>query len=451
MIQRAIRRLREGRPAEAEAVMRFWMELQPQDTRALYLLATAQLRQGRLDAAHGSAAELLSLAPDMPEANLLLGVVLQRLNRMEEAVAPLRRAMTLQPNSASAAHHLAMALHMVDRNEEAFLAIRAALRLRPDMVISRYLESLVLLRLGVLPEAWTEYEARLRYAPLCPAAARHDAIPRWRGEGPIAGRTVLLHREQSSGDTIQFVRYAPMVTALGARVVLEVQPPLKPLLAGMPSVAEVFAVGESLPAADLQCPLLSLPLAFRTTIDTVPADLPYLRPDAARVEHWRERLGPADGPRIGIAWSGRPEHFNDANRSLPLARLAPLLSAGTGTFHVLQTMFRADDLAELLRWPRLQRHDTEIADFADLAALVSLMDVVIAADTSVAHLAGALGHATWLLGAHAPDWRWFTDRDGRPLWYPHVRVFRQPAFGDWDTVIARVAAAVSELAWSRGP
>jgi hypothetical protein len=242
-----------------------------------------------------------------------------------------------------------------------------------------------------------------------------------------------------------------MVAALGARVVLEVQPALKPLLAGMPGVDAVLAVGEPLPAADLQCPLLSLPLAFRTTTDSVPADLPYLRPDAERLALWRQRLGPADGPRIGIAWSGRPEHFNDANRSLPLARLAPLLSAGAGTFHVLQTMFRADDLAELPRWPRLQRHDAEIADFADLAALVSLMDVVIAADTSVAHLAGALGHPTWLLGAYTLDWRWLTDRDGRPLWYPHVRVFRQPAFGDWDAVIARVAVAVSELAWPHGP
>jgi len=179
--------------------------------------------------------------------------------------------------------------------------------------------------------------------------------------------------------------------------------------------------------------------------------VPYLRPDAQLVERWRHRLGSADGPRIGIAWSGRPEHFNDENRSLPLARLAPLLDAGIGTFHILQTVFRANDLAELARWPRLHRHDFDIADFADLAGLVSVMDLVIAADTSVAHVAGALGQPTWLLGAYALDWRWLTDREGRPLWYPHVRVFRQPAFGDWDTVIARVTAEVAELTWSRGP
>jgi hypothetical protein len=451
MIQRATRRLREGRAAEAESVMRAWIELYPQDTRALHLLATAQLRQDRVEAAHASAARLLTLAPDMAAAHLLLGVTLQRLNRPEEAVVANRQALALQPDSASAAHHLAMALHVLDRNEEALQTVRSALRLRPNVVISRYLESLVLLRLGALPEAWTAYESRLHYAPLCPDAARHDATPRWRGEGPIAGRTVLLHREQGFGDTIQFVRYAPMVAALGARVVLEVQPALQPLLAGMPCADAVLAVGEALPATDLQCPLLSLPLAFRTTSASVPADLPYLRPAAERLDRWRQRLGPASGPRVGIAWSGRPGYFNDANRSLKLTRLAPVLAAGGGTFHVLQTEFRHGDLDVMPRWPRLHRHDAEIKDFADTAALIALMDLVITTDTSIAHLAGALGHPTWLLGAFALDWRWLAGADGRPLWYPHVRVFRQPAFGDWDTVITRVAAEVSALTRPREP
>jgi len=451
MIQRATRRLREGRAAEAEALMRTWIELHPADPRALYLLATAQLRQNRVEPAHANAARLIAFAPDMAEAHVLLGVTLQRLNRPEEAVVANRQALALRPDSVSAAQHLAMALHVLDRNEEALQVMHSAVRLQPDMVILRYLRSLVLLGLGALPEAWTEYESRLHYAALCPDAARHDAIPRWRGEAPITGRTVLLHREQGFGDTIQFVRYAPMVAALGARVVLEVQPALQTLLAGMHGVDAVLAVGDALPAADLQCPLLSLPLAFCSTSASVPADLPYLRPPAERLDRWRTRLGPASGPRIGLAWSGRPGYFNDANRSLKLARLAPILAAAGGTYHVLQTEFRANDLAELPRWSRLHRHDVEIKDFADTAALISLMDLVITTDSSTAHLAGALGHPTWLLAALALDWRWLAGADGRPLWYPHVRVFRQPSFGDWDSVMSRVVAELSGRSWAREP
>ena len=431
--------------------MRSWIELHPADPRALYLLATAQLRQNRVEPAHADAARLIALAPDMAEAHVLLGVTLQRLNRPEEAVVAHRRALALRPNIISSSHQLAVALYVLDRNEEALQVMHSAVRLQPDMVILRYLRSLVLLGLGALPEAWTEYESRLHYAALCPDAARHDVIPRWRGEDPIAGRTVLLHREQGFGDTIQFVRYAPMVAALGARVVLEVQPALQTLLAGMRGVDAVLAVGDTLPAADLQCPLLSLPLAFRTTSASVPADLPYLHAPADRLDRWRTLLGPANGPRIGLAWSGRPGYFNDANRSLKLAQLAPILAAAGGTYHVLQTEFRADDLAELPRWPRLHRHDAEIKDFADTAALISLMDLVITTDSSTAHLAGALGHPTWLLAALALDWRWMARPDGRPLWYPHVRVFRQPSFGDWDTVMSRVVAEMSGRSWARGP
>jgi hypothetical protein len=270
--------------------------------------------------------------------------------------------------------------------------------------------------------------------------------PRWRGED-IAGRTILLHAEQGFGDSIQFCRYVKMVAGRGAAVVLEVQPALKRLLTGLEGAAVTAARGEGLPAFDVHCPLLSLPLAFATTPDTIPPPgaLPPIPAD--RIAAWKERLGQRGHPgrpRIGIAWSGNPGHDNDRNRSIPLAAMPPLFAL-EADFVSLQKDGRDHDRDFLGRNAATIAHfGDDLTDFLETAALISLMDAVVCVDTSVAHLACALGRPTFILLPCVPDWRWLLDRNDSP-WYPTARLIRQRRRGDWDEPIARVAAEVRDL------
>ncbi len=268
-------------------------------------------------------------------------------------------------------------------------------------------------------------------------APRDFAQPQWRGED-IAGKTILLHAEQGFGDTIQFVRYAPLVAAKGASVILEAPDSLMPLLDGFNGVTTMIAHGQALPPFDLHCPLMSLPLAFGTTLATIPENGPYLRAPAERLEKWRTRLGALSGKRVGLVWSGKPAHKNDRNRSIALSRLAPLLAVAGVNFVSLQQDYRDADRAELANYPQLVRLDRELADFADTAAAVAALDLVITVDTAVAHLAGAMGKPVWILLSHVLDWRWLLERSDSP-WYPSARLYRQAAIGDWDGVIARLA------------
>jgi hypothetical protein len=249
------------------------------------------------------------------------------------------------------------------------------------------------------------------------------------------------------GDTIQFARYAPLIARTGAKVVLEVQKELKALLAKLEGVAAVHGRGEPLPAFDVQSPLASLPLAFKTQLATVPAHIPYLRAGAESIAKWRPRLEALPSPRIALAWAGRASHANDRNRSIPLSALLPLLSVPDVSFVAVQRDLRGDDAALLAQWPRVVQLGEELADFADTAAVLALADLVISVDTSVAHLAAAMGRPTWILLPFQPDWRWTLDRDSSP-WYPAARLFRQPAPGDWDSVIDRISV---ELASQRPP
>ncbi len=245
----------------------------------------------------------------------------------------------------------------------------------------------------------------------------------------LRGKTILLHAEQGLGDTLQFIRYLPMVVAKGARVVLEVPDDLRPLIGGTPDVAAVLRRGETLPPFDLHCPLMSLPLAFGTTLETIPAPVPYLSAPPARLAQWSARLPPTPFPRVGLVWSGKPDHKNDHNRSIPLAQLAPLLARSGLQFVSLQKEYRASDRPELNRHRALLRLDDGLADFGDTAAVVGALDLIIAVDTAVAHLAGAMGKPLWLLLPAVGDWRCLKERvDSR--WYPTARLFRQPRIGD---------------------
>jgi len=258
------------------------------------------------------------------------------------------------------------------------------------------------------------------------------------GQVPVEGKTILLYHEQGLGDTLQFIRYAQPLSQAGARVVVQVQAPLVPLLRGVTGAERVISSTDQLPSFDLHCPLMSLPLAFGTTLETIPARTPYVSAPAERIAAWKERLGEATTPRVGIAWSGNPKHGNDRNRSIDLKALLPLLALGIEVVSV-QKDVREADRAVLSAQPQIRDFGSELEDFADTAALVTLLDLVVSVDTAPAHLAGALGRPVWVLLPFSPDWRWLLDREDSP-WYPTARLFRQTTFGDWNSVTRRLVA-----------
>jgi tetratricopeptide (TPR) repeat protein len=373
----------------------------------------------------------------------LLGHIQYHLKHYEEAAIALGLAVQIDPSQAAAQNDLAAALFALGREGEAVPAIEQALAARPDLAEAQETYSIELLRAGHLREGWQRYEARMH--SLLGTKLRRDFVqPQWRGE-PIEGRTILLHAEQGIGDTVQFVRYAPLIAARGANVVLEVHAGLRSIMASLAGVASLIERGESLPEFDVHCPLLSLPLAFDTDLDSIPADVPYLSAPTIHVQAWRARLGVRRGKRVGVVFSGNPAHPDDARRSIPLVQFARVLAPHADReFHILQNDIRPGDRFALELLPHARDHSDAIANFADTAALVTLMDVVISVDTSVAHLAGALGWPVWTLLPFKPDWRWLTERDDSP-WYPTMWLFRQPRAGDWESVLDDVARRLDEL------
>lgn len=381
------------------------------------------------------------LAPDQPEAWRSLGTALLLLGRTEEAEATLRRALSLDPRHALAQSNLGWALRRQNRLEEARAAYRNALAAAPDHAETRWNLAVTDLLAGDWATGWEGAEWRWQ-VPGFPARPRGFAQPLWAGEA-IEGRTLLLHAEQGFGDSIMMLRYLPLVAARGARVLLELPAPLLPLAAALP--VEVITAGTPLPGFDLHCPLLSLPRAFGTMPGTVPP-APYLAPPAEAAARWAARL-PEDGgpPRVGLAWAGRPTHRNDANRSIGLAALAPLLAMPGLRFYGLQAGPRAADIAALGLEGQVEDLSPLLADFGETAAALARLDLLVSVDTSVVHLAGALGRPFRLLLPFAPDWRWMLGQEDTP-WYASGRLLRQARPGDWSTPLAAVAADLARLA-----
>ena len=390
-----------GRPDEAIAEYDAALALNPNDLKALFNRANALFRAGRYAESLASFDRLLALAPRHPEGLSSRGLSLQALGRHQDALGDYAKAITLAK----------------------------------DYVDAHFNEALALLTVGDYARGFAEYEWRWKRAGI---ARRSFGKPLWLGEYPLGRKTILLHAEQGLGDTIQFARYAPLLAQGGASVVLEVQAELKALLAGLDGVT-VLARGDALPAFDVHCPLGSLPLAFKTTPATVPAGIPYLRASEERVAKWRPRLEALPGKRVALAWAGNPNHINDRNRSIALARLKSLLATPGVSFVSIQRDVPAGDRDALAG---LAHVGDDLADFQDTAAAVALCDLVITVDTSVAHLAGAMGRPLWVLLPFWPDWRWTLDGERSP-WYPEARLFRQGAAGDWKPVIERLAAEIS--------
>ncbi|MGH6676432.1 MAG: tetratricopeptide repeat protein, partial [Xanthobacteraceae bacterium] len=361
-----------------------------------------------------------------------------KLNRPTEAIEAYDKALEREPENAALLTNRAIALRRLDRPHESLISAARALAQKPDFAPARFVEAGVRLSLGDFSAGWRGYEWRTGGA--LRASRRKLAAPLWLGKDALDGKIILLHAEQGFGDTVQFVRYVPLLAARGARVVLEVQPKLVPLLAGMSGVESVHARKDELPHFDFHCPLLSLPFAFGTELATIPASVPYIAPPADRVALWRGRLPPGR-PLIGLAWSGERAHDNDINRSIPLAVLKPLLGTADVQFVGLTHDVRDEDALALKNHPEVLQIGQQFSDFADTAAVIAQLDAVISVDTVIAHVAGAMGKPLMLLLPFAADFRWLRERRDTP-WYPTARLFRQRRFADWT---AGIEELVGEL------
>ena len=408
----------------------------------------------QLDEALCSYNDAIRLNPQLAEAYSNRGTVLCLLQQFDAALASYDRAIAINPRYAEAYCNRGLLLHDLGGYPAALDSYARALAVRPDFAEARLNRSMTLLALGDFANGWSEYEWRWR-TELFSGEKRLFTQPLWLGKDSLAGKTILLHGEQGFGDMLQFCRYSTLLAELGATVILLVPGPLKSLLASADGVARCVGPTEALPEFDYHCPLMSLPLAFNSTLNSLPAQVPYLRGNAEKTLRWKEKLGPRRKPRIGLVWSGgvRPNqpdlwHVN-RRRNIPLATLAVLLRPDM-EFYSLQKGELAE--AELREFavknsgaPELIALTDELRDFSDTAALVANLDLIVTVDTAMAHLAAALGKPVWILNRFDACWRWLVDRSDSP-WYPTVKLYRQRRPGDWEGVMRQVAADLAHIA-----
>ena len=403
----------------------------------------------RLLAAGGGTEAQLELEQAMagrqPEAapqGIRLARALARAGRLDEAVAACEQLLAGDPAAVDAIGTIAAIRYVQGRYEEARTGFDAVLAVSPDEPAARTTLAMMRLAEGDYPAGLAGFEARFDLPQLAAFRPAGTRLPAVAGGPSLAGKRVLLAAEQGQGDTLQFVRYAKLLADRGAAVLLEVQAPLVDLLSAMPGIAGVTAQGAAAPTADFICPMMSLPLAFGTTIDSIPAAVPYLAVPTDRRAAWRDRLAASPGRRrIGLCWSGNPGFTADQFRSIPLKKFAALLGDPRLAVHLVQTDIREGDDAVVAAHPGTVDLRRELGDFADTAAVIEQLDLVITVDTAVAHLAGALGRPVWILLPYGADWRWLQDRNDSP-WYPTARLFRQASMGDWTSVLAAVQAAL---------
>jgi tetratricopeptide (TPR) repeat protein len=427
----------------------------------------------------------IALRQDYADAWSNRANALSDLNQPGDAQASYRRALELRADFVDAWSNLGLTLVDLGDHAQALQCHERALAISPDHVEAHWNKALCQLEMGRFEEGWREYEWRWK-RPSLAAGRRVFDVPQWLGDTPILGKTLLLHAEQGLGDTLQFCRYASLVAQRGATVLLEVPATLMRLLAGLEGVSQLIEQGQPLPPFDLHCPLLSLPLAFGTDLDTIPAEVPYLFADEIEAQAWRGRMRDTDTGvgatsaiarvgvgasasanaiagasaasqlKVGLVWAGgnRPHvpelRKNDLRRSIGLSQLAALFDVPDVQFYSLQKGSAAQQLQAMRggTLPEIIDYTDELDDFADTAALVANLDLVISVDTSTAHLAGAMGRPVWILNRFDTCWRWLLEREDSP-WYPSARLFRQPSLGDWESVIERVRVALQELAAAR--
>jgi len=437
LLQEGRERIAAGKPEAAIGPLLRCIGLAPGTVEPLLDLALAMHRCGEMHDAIRLYRTVLARAPGEAHALNGLGAALARSGDHAGAVAALRQALAVKPGFPEAELNLGRLLRAEGRLGEATALFSAALAARPEFAEAQWNRALVRLLAGDLPGAWPDFEARWALPGVVPPAIPR---PRWAGE-PLAGRTILLTPEQGLGDTIQFARYAPVLAGQGARVLLGVQSPLKGLLTGLADA--VIAEGEVLPPFDCHLPLLSVPGVLRNGLGDLPCAVPYLQASPEAVARWQAMLG-GEGLRVGLVWSGNPAHPNDANRSMPLAALAPLLEVAGARFFALQ-MGAAREAH-----PLVTDLADRLTDFTETAAALSALDLLVSVDTAALHLAGALGRPAWALLPQDPDWRWLLGRSDSP-WYPSLRLFRQAAPRDWSAPVASAVEALRALVAEHHP
>jgi Tfp pilus assembly protein PilF len=432
--------LQAGRNDAAVDLIRRATSLGPNYAEAHNNLGNALRAQGQLDEAIAAYRRAFALNPNLPEVHNNLGNALAEKGQLEEAITAYRQAISLRPEYAEAHYNLGSALKEQGQLDEAIAAYRQAIALKPNLPEAHNNLSLALLARGDFQQGWEEYEWRWKCKGFPPP--RNFAQPQWDG-GPLEARTLLLHAEQGLGDAIQFIRYLPLVAQRGGRIIIECQAELQRLFQPTAGRFPVLVFGQPLPAFDLHCPLLSLPRVFGTDLTNIPKIVPYLHAADEDARRWQHRLADRSPLiKVGLVWAGNPRRKHDRNRSMKLANLAPLGRVpGVRLFSLQKGEAAAEAKTpppgmELVDWTE------ELKDFADTAALIDNLDLIIAVDTAVPHLAGAMGKPVWTLLPFVPDWRWVPGREDNP-WYPSMRSFRQPRIGDWDSVIARVVEALS--------
>ena len=427
----------QQRYEEAARAFSVCLERQPDDVPALQMRARCVRELKRYDDYLADAERVHALTPADPLACNNLGDAFVCLGRCADALPWFDQALALRPDFIEVLLNKGFALLQLLRFADAAAVYRQILAIEPGNAKAAWQLAHIELQCGGFAAGWARREARWNMPDFSPDYPRF-AEPKWLGKEDIAGKTILIEEDEGFGDNIQFARYLPMVAARGAKVILVVREPLRALMAGIAGVSQCLAFAPDLqrPAFDMHCPVMSLPLAFGTTLDTIPPANYLPPPSADRIAAWEARLGSHDRLRVGLVWSGNPHQANDRKRSIPLSTLLPLLDV-EADFFSLQKELRPADRALLAQQSRIRDVSAELTDFADTAALISCLDVVVTVCTSVAHLAAALGRPTWVLLPSVPDYRWLLDRDESP-WYPTMRLFRQDQRHDYAPVIAQV-------------
>jgi tetratricopeptide (TPR) repeat protein len=435
-LAKALKRL--GRLEQAAASYRKAVALQPEDAKAHYNLGNVLREMDLFDEAAASYWRAVVVDPRFIEARVNLGMVLKLTGRLHEALATYHDVLAIEPGLGECRYNLGLALNDMGKLDEAIAELRRVLDQRWDYADAHFGLALTLLLKGDYSEGWKEYEWRWLQEEH-QRLKRKFRQPRWDGS-PLDGRTILLYAEQGDGDTIQFIRYVSEVARLGGNVIVECQPALKSLFSSVAGIDVLIGKGEEIPEFDVHAPLLSLPHILGTTLATVPADVPYVLADGdARVEL---SLDPK-GKNVGIVWAGSPAHRKDRQRSTQLERFIGLSSVPDVALYSLQLGDRRRDLQAGPGCPIVDLGD-HLQDYSDTAAVIDQLDLVITVDTSVAHLAGAMGKKVWVLLPHAPDFRWMLHRSDSP-WYPTMTLFRQPEYGDWEGVFRAVESALRRL------
>jgi tetratricopeptide (TPR) repeat protein len=431
-----------GRTGDAIACWNQLIKHAPDFPDSYVALALVRIDQRQFPEAERLLRAALKADPTYAPGMQNLGFVYQLQDKLDDAVRCYEAALAMQPSSVESLINMGSVQHRLRQSSAALESFQRALALKPDSIAAQYNCAQELLLHGDFERGWALYEARFAWwkesGYQLPVFNRH----RWRGENPC-GLTILLVAEQGLGDTLQFIRYAPEVAALGATVVLECQPALARLLHGVHGIDRVISRGDPRPDYDFFCPLMSLPLICKTTLQSIPRRVPYIRVERELREEWGIRLGNSDALRVGLAWAGNPkrDHYqlsqSDRRRSMSIDNLAPLLSTGGIEFFNIQKDPSSSSSARSEATARIRDFPADLKDFANTAALVRHLDLVISVDTSLAHLAGALAIPVWLMCRLDGCWRWLLDREDSP-WYPTMRIFRQSTQGDWDGVIQRV-------------